>query len=27
VTGLLGGDILIGVDSFNVAFALYRARR
>ena len=27
VTGLLGGDILIGVDSFNVALPLYRARR
>jgi tripartite-type tricarboxylate transporter receptor subunit TctC len=27
VTGLLAGDILIGVDSFNVTLPLYRARR
>jgi tripartite-type tricarboxylate transporter receptor subunit TctC len=27
VTGLLGGEILIGVDSFNVALPLYRAHR
>jgi tripartite-type tricarboxylate transporter receptor subunit TctC len=27
VTGLLGGDILIGVDSFNVALPLYRTGR